>query len=378
MWCPRDPRAGRPGVTGRLPCRPGHEDVVTEQELVLDVPAGGVGREIDEQRAHWRQARFGGLPHLGHHVGAQAFAQEEQLADDAVLLVAERPDLIVRAGLLRPDHRARLADPVQPEDRAEHAELEPADDQLAERGVVDIAVLEPPDVRRPPRDAGQADVQASGNLPAQVLEGRVDVTGPDQGTVALAARPRGPAQADNLVLAFRPHAVVEALGVQHRVEVADLGPGAEVVAEVLRLLRPELRLAGVEPPGPDAVLEVVLPDLGPDVGAGLGVGRVVEGHQRAPGRAPVPDGQLDADAPLVVDQQAKLFHLRVVLAVRVDRGPDRDHQLHAEPVQFSDHRPGVGPFLRVELPVALTGPVEVVGDDDRKRQPAPLVLAGRC
>ena len=153
-------------------------------------------------------------------------------------------------------------------------------------------------------------------------------------------------------------------------------PGPEVVAEVLRLLRPELGLAGVEPPGPDPVLEVVLPDLRPDVGAGLRVGRVVEGHQRAPGRAPVPDGQLDADAPLVVDQQAELFHLRVVLAVGVDRGPDRHHQLHAEPVQFSDHRPGVGPLLRVELPVALAGPVEVVGDDDRERQPAPLVLAG--
>ena len=151
-------------------------------------------------------------------------------------------------------------------------------------------------------------------------------------------------------------------------------PGPSVVAEVLRLRRPEFGLAGVEPPGPDAVLEVVLPDLGPDVGPGPRVGRVVEGHRHAPGRAPVPDGQLHADALLVVHQQAQVGHFRVVLAVGVDRGPDRHHQLHAEPLQFRDHRPGVGPLLRVELPVALAGPVEVVGDDHRQRQPAPLVL----
>ena len=149
-----------------------------------------------------------------------------------------------------------------------------------------------------------------------------------------------------------------------------------MVAEVLRLLGHELGLAGVQPPGPDAVLEVVLPDLRPDVGAGGRVSRVVEGHQRAPGRTAVPDGQLDTDAPLVVDQQAEVLHLRVVLAVGVDRGPDRHHQLYAEPVQFRDHRPGIGPLLRVELPVALARPVEVVGDDDRQGQPTPLVFTG--
>ena len=77
----------------------------------------------------------------------------------------------------------------------------------------------------------------------------------------------------------------------------------------------------------------------------------------------------------MVDQVAQLGHLGVVLAGRVHRGPDRDHQLDAELLQLGHHGGRVGPLGRVELPVALPGPVEVVDDDHRQRQPAALVLA---
>ena len=92
-------------------------------------------------------------------------------------------------------------------------------------------------------------------------------------------------------------------------------------------------------------------------------------------RAPVPDRQLHAEAALVRDEQAQVVHLGVVVARRVDRRPDRHHQLHAEPVEFGDHAGRVRPFLGVEPPVALPGPVEVVDDDHRQGQSAPLVLA---
>src|SRR6185369_3478682 len=139
-----------------------------------------------------------------------------------------------------------------------HAELEPADDQLAERRRVDVALGEPADVGGPPRDAGQADVQPGRDLPAQVLEGGVDVAGPDQRAVALAARPGGPAQQHDLLLAFGLHALVEA--------------------------------------------------------AGAGVGRVVEAHRDPYRRAPVPGGQLQPEAVLIGDQVAQLAHLGVILA----------------------------------------------------------------
>src|SRR6202041_1040142 len=129
----------------------------------------------------------------------------------------------------------------------------------------DVAVLEAADVGGPPRDAGQADVEAGRDLAAQGVEGGIDVAGPDHGSVPLAAGPGGPAQAKDLLLALGPHPVVEPLGVQHRIDVVHLRARAEVVAEVLRLLGPQLGLARVEPPATDAVPVVALLDLAPEV-----------------------------------------------------------------------------------------------------------------
>ena len=320
-----------------------------------------------------------GRAHAVHDVGPQLLPEQQVAAQDLVDVIAKRPDLVVRAGLRGPVVRApRLADAVQPADRREHAELEPAHDELAEARGGDVPALEAADVRGPPRNAGQPDVQPGRDLAPQVVERGVDVTGPDQRAVALAARPGGPAEQDDLVLLLVAHALEEALGVQQRVDVPDLQAGAEVVAQVARLLGPQLRLAGVQPPGADSVGVVAPLGLLPYERAGPGVGRVVVAHQRLARLLGVRDRQVHADALLVRDQQAIGLHLGVVVAQRVDRGPDRHHELHAEPVQLVHHGRRVRPLLGVELPVAHVGPVEVVGHDDRERQPAPLVLPGHA
>jgi hypothetical protein len=58
--------------------------------------------------------------------------------------------------------------------------------------------------------------------------------------------------------------------VQQRVDVADLEAGTEVVSQVVMMRRPEFGLAGIQPPDPDAVFVVAIPDLGPDVLPGRG------------------------------------------------------------------------------------------------------------
>jgi hypothetical protein len=64
---------------------------------------------------------------------------------------------------------------------------------------------------------------------------------------------------------------MEGLRVQQRVDVADLQAGTQVIAQVVGMLGPQLGLALVQPPGPDAMLEVTLPGLGPDVLPGPGL-----------------------------------------------------------------------------------------------------------
>ena len=150
---------------------------------------------------------------------------------------------------------------------------------------------------------------------------------------------------------------------------------AREVPGVVGVVGEDLGLARVEPERADAVAAIAVGDLVPDVAARFGVGRVVEAHEggavgalsRTPG---------EAAGPPCCDQEAAPIHLGVVVAVRVHRRPDRDHELDAELSQLVHHRLRIRPFVRVEPPLALVRPVEVVADDHRERQAASLVLAG--
>ena len=151
---------------------------------------------------------------------------------------------------------------------------------------------------------------------------------------------------------------------------------AHEVPGALRVVGEDLRFARVEPERPDAVAAIAVGDLLPDVAASLGVGRVVEAHEGLAVGALVPEREVKRQARHVAHQEAAPVHLRVVVAVGVDRRPDRDHELDSELSQLVHHRLGIRPFCWVEPPLALARPVEVVADDHRERQAAALVLAG--
>src|SRR5581483_6658498 len=97
---------------------------------------------------------------LLHDVRAEPLAHPELLPDQVVRLVPEGPDLVRRPRLAGADERPRLPDAVEPEQRAERGELEPAHDELAEVVGRRVAVPEAADVGRPPRDPRDPHVHA--------------------------------------------------------------------------------------------------------------------------------------------------------------------------------------------------------------------------
>ena len=160
-----------------------------------------------------------------------------------------------------------------------------------------------------------------------------------------------------------------------RVDALHLRALAHEVPGALGVVGEDLRLAGVEPERPDPVAAIAVDDLLPDVAASVGVGRVVEAHERLPVGALVPERHVQRQARRGSDQKAAPVHLLVVGAAGVDRRPDRDHQLDTEPAQLVHHRLRIRPLGQVEPPLALARPVEVVADDHRQRKTAALVLA---
>ena len=153
---------------------------------------------------------------------------------------------------------------MQAHHRTEHAPLEPADQQLLKRRIVDVAALKTADVGRPPRNTRQPHVQASSNLIAQRVEGRVDVAGPRQHAVTLAARPGAAHQIDDLVFAFLLQSVVKTLGEFLRIDIPHFQHRAEVIAIVIKIIRTVFRFGFIQPESADAQIEIVLFHFVPD------------------------------------------------------------------------------------------------------------------
>src|SRR5690348_5473602 len=146
---------------------------------------------------------------------------------------------------------------MQAEKRTENTVLKPAHDELAEIWRVHLAAEETADVRRPPRNAAEADVQPGANLLAQIFPRRVNVARPNGRAVSLAAGKTRAAERNNFLFARRSHAFVQGLLLHHRVNAAHFEAVAGVVTHVVVVVRDHFRLDGVEPPDFDAVAIII-------------------------------------------------------------------------------------------------------------------------
>ena len=127
-----------------------HEERRAEQELVADVLRADVGAEVHDQRPHHRVALARGLPGDGVDVGQQPVPQPVEARQDLLRLGTVGPQLVL-VGL-----EARAVDP---EDRTEGPELEPAHEELAIRRIARGGAHEAADVRRPVRKPGDGVVE---------------------------------------------------------------------------------------------------------------------------------------------------------------------------------------------------------------------------
>lgn len=179
------------------------EYIAAEHELVLDVPGPFVAGEVDEQRAHRREALLVGDAHLVHQVRTQALPHPEGLLDQFERLLAEGPHLVRAVGHLGAERGPLVAEAVEPEQRAEHPVLEPPDHQLPVPRAVRVTAVEPADIGGPPRDSRDRHVQPGFDLGPQRRPAGRDVTGPQCRAVALAPGPCRPAQQHDFVVAPR-------------------------------------------------------------------------------------------------------------------------------------------------------------------------------
>ena len=254
------------------------------------------------------------------------------------------------------------------EHRVEAAPREPAQQQFLEGGIGDIAAHEAADIARPPGDARQLHGKARLQLLPHGAEGGVDVAGPGQHGVLLAAGPGAAGQGHDLRFARFLQAIVEALGVAHGIHVGGLQRRAREVAVVVEFVAVVLRLGLVQPEAADALRIIILLAAFPDELLRAGVGGV-----EVVGRAH-PGGYVGA--AVGADDVAVISHGVEVLALFVDGGPHGHDGLDAHVLELLHHRVGIRPIEGLKLEVALAGPVEEIHHDRVQGQAHGLVLAG--
>src|ERR1700686_383916 len=109
---------------------------------------------------------------------------------------------------------------MQPENGAECAVFEPADEQLAIRGIVRIADDEAADIGGPIRDPGDFKIETGGNLARKAEPVRFHVTGPSGNGVALDARESGARKnEDALLVRSSSLPLVDTSGSHQRIQI---------------------------------------------------------------------------------------------------------------------------------------------------------------
>ena len=353
-----------------------HEQIRAEEELILAGPGLRILRELIEERPQQRGACLVCGAHERAHIGADQLADADELREQRFHLRAVAPDLVRRA--LIQDRLASFVDvvrlrqtrAVQAHHRTEGAPLEPAQQQLVERGVADVAAVEAADIRRPPGDARHAHVHAGADLAAERFPRARNIAGPDKRAVPLAARPGAAHQAHGVFLALGAHAVRDHARVELRIEVAHAQGRAEVITVVAVIVHHVAGLGLVEPEQMNPVLHVILSEFIPHVSARVRIRHV------GIDRLAVEEAQRDLHALLHAHKEIAVPHLLKVLAARVDRRPHGHHRLNPHGAQFPRHALRIREKLGVKAEISHARPVEEINDEHVQRHAA-LPVASR-
>ena len=134
-------------VTGLIRVDRSDHVVCPEHILINDVPRAVVARKLEEQRSVDRKTRLIDGLHLIQDVLTHRRSQLDDVDDEVVACVAKQPWL-------------RRAGTMLAEKRASGTELEPSDDEFVEDGIFGVAPWIAANIRCPPCDAGQLNVEA--------------------------------------------------------------------------------------------------------------------------------------------------------------------------------------------------------------------------
>ena len=314
------------------------------------------------------------LTHQLSCIWTHRLSNRDVLFADLVYLIAVRPDLIRCTGYtLCATGRAKLwlirhTVAVQSHNRTERAVLKPADKYLMIGLIINIRSEESADIRCPPRNSRNSHIQSCRKLILETLKCGMNVSGPYECAILLAAGPCAAQKVHDILLTLFLHAVEKRLRVHHRIYISDLYIRSQVIAIVFKIINRVLRLRLIQPENLNTLVVVIFLDLLPYVLTCLRIGRIELDRVAH-------IGVVDPHTLFHAGQQSLCLHLVKVLALVVYHRPYRYHQLNAHLLELCNHCIRIRPVGRIKSPVALLRPVEEIDHDHIDRNTTTMIFS---
>ena len=153
---------------------------------------------------------------------------------------------------------------MQAHNRTETAPLEPTDQQFSKFFAFGVTAMEPTAIHGPPGNTCHSHGKTNAQLRLHCTETGINVTAPYQRPILLTAGPGAPHQIDNLFLPFLFHAVVKGLGIHHRVQIAHLQVGTQMIPVIGIIIDRIFRLCFIQPENTNAQVIIILFGLPPN------------------------------------------------------------------------------------------------------------------
>ena len=257
---------------------------------------------------------------------------------------------------------------MQTHDGGEQPVLEPPHDEFFEVIAADVRTVKTADVGVPPRNSAHCHVKTCFHLTGKAFKGGFNVARPHERSEFLTAEVGTAGEGDNVLSARGTQAVISHFRIVIRIQQCHHIASALEPDEVVKVLGMNFGFGFVKPKPVHTVVNVVFFYFAPHIVSCGGVGHVnfilpavKIKHTVSPSCSP--------------HEHIVFTHVVVVFTAVVDGGPHGHHEFCVHLMQFIRHGFHIGPVLRVKFVVPLFCPVEVIGNDNGKRNAELLVFA---
>ena len=257
---------------------------------------------------------------------------------------------------------------MQPHHRTEGSPFKPAYQKASEFFFFRIPSRKASDIGGPPGDSGNSHIQSGTQLSSESFPVRMDIPGPDKGSVTLASRPCAAHQADCLFFPCTAQPFIKCPCEKLGIQISHLCLGSHAATVIIIIINGKARLRFIQPEKAYSFFVIILSAFFPKIIPGIRIGHIGKGTVFIKKL-----GQINTFFRL--NQKSLLLHFFIIFTGTGHLRPYRYHQLHAHFLKRTHHAFRIREKFLVKTEISHSGPMKKVTHNNIQRDSPPVILS---